>query len=109
MATITVHADRLTLTADYEEITAIRSQYVSEMTGLYMLLECWLCSGWTLCEADELGALSEAPILSQDISISDAGEYEVTGPVYYYEPYQVRSVLDDIARDGVAVFLRASE
>ena len=106
MAEFVVTASGLELRADYEEVGAIRSQYVPEMVGLAMLFERELCNGWTLCDASELGALSEAPVLSQDISLDSAGQHTApdNATFYYFARYQVDSVLELLARDGVVVF-----
>ena len=79
-----------------------------EMTALGWLLEDFIENGWTLCEADEIGALSNAPVLSRDMATNDRGDYEVYGPLYYFEPYQVVGVIETIKRHGVAVFTKAS-
>lgn len=104
MAELVYKETTLELRATADEVEDVRG--LPEMEALATLLEYQLCNGWTLCEADELGALSNAPVLSEDIWTNDQGQYELpSGATFYaYLSYQVRSVLDDIERNGVAVF-----
>ena len=76
------------------------------------LLEYDLCNGWGLLYADEIGCLSNAPVLT-DAWYDDwreSGQVEVTdGHWWYFEPYQVRSVVTDLLRDGKAIFTKGSK
>jgi hypothetical protein len=71
---------------------------------LLSLLDYDLCNGWTLCEASELGALSNAGVLTDSAYFDDYGGFDVEGEWWYFEPYQVRSVVMELRAHGVAVF-----
>lgn len=75
------------------------------------LLEYDLCNGWRLLYADEIGCLSNAPVLA-DAWYDDwreTGQSQVEdGHWWYFEPYQVRSVMDDLLAHGVAIFTKGA-
>lgn len=98
----------VTLTpAGRAEIEDARSGGVGDDVTLWLLLEWHLCNGWGLFEADELGALSNAPVLADGWDVDAQGRPDVIdGKWWYFEPYQVRSVVDDLRRHGVAIFTK---
>lgn len=75
------------------------------------LLEYDLCNGWRLLYADEIGCLSNAPVLTDGWyeDWQEEGATEVAdGHWWYFEPYQVRSVVTDLLRNGEAIFTSGS-
>ena len=71
------------------------------------LLEYDLCNGWGFFTADQLGALSTAPVLCEGWDVDREGLPEVVDEHWwYFEPYQVRSVVDDLLRHGKAIFTK---
>lgn len=77
--------------------------------ALYLLLEYDLCNGWGLFTADQLGALSQAPVLAEGWDVDHNGLPQVHDDHWwYFEPYQVRSVMDALLRDGVAIFTKGA-
>lgn len=109
MAELRETARGLEVRASADELREV--QHLSEMTALATLLEVQMANGWTLCEADQLGCLSQAPVLSRDIVYGERAEYDLApgGRFYYFEPYQLRGVIYDLERRGVAVFSEAKE
>ena len=72
--------------------------------ALYALLEDHLCGGWEMVPPEDIGALTAAPILSDEISRDDQGSVTQAGRVYWYPDYQVRDEIDEIRRNHVLLF-----
>lgn len=99
-------------------ITQAGRSLVAELTDAGMqsddailgeLLEYDLCNGWLLTYADAIGCLSNAPVLSDGWydDWRETGQAEVAdGHWWYFEPYQVRSVVTDLLRHGEAIFTK---
>ena len=91
------------------EIEDARAGDVPDDATLWLLLEWHLCNGWGLFDADEIGALSQAPVLADGWDANARGEIEVVdGKWWYFEPYQVRSVVMELRRAGVAIFTKGA-
>ncbi|KWU26321.1 hypothetical protein [Burkholderia cenocepacia] len=56
---------------------------------------------------ESIGALTDAPILTDELVLTDAGDAVVEGKVWWYEPYQVSSFAEVLLRDGRVVFQHA--
>ena len=63
-------------------------------------LEPITCNGLSWILPDEIGALTDAPILSE-------GMAEDCLPVFYYNDYMIRSPLQDLLESGECKFLKA--
>jgi hypothetical protein len=72
--------------------------------ALCTLLEDHLCTGWEMVPPEDIGALTAAPILSDEISRDDHGRVTAVGCVYWYPDYAVRDEIEEIQRDLVLVF-----
>jgi len=68
------------------------------------LSESYWTNGWFVGGADELGNLSEAPMISNDFSYDDDGNPFLLGDTWYYPYYQTRNFFDDIIENGYALF-----
>jgi hypothetical protein len=103
---------RVTLTAEGRSlIEEARAHGEPDDPTLATLLEWHLCNGWDLLDADLIGALSNAPILTRDLDWNETGAWpfiRVAGEWWYFEPYQVRSVVDDLLAHGVAIFTKGA-
>lgn len=64
--------------------------------ALRALLEDHLCNGWEMVPPEDLGALTSAPILSDEISRDEKGRVTEAGRVYWYPDYQVRDEIEEI-------------
>lgn len=73
-----------------------------------MHLEDWidyqLCNGWEMVPPEDIGALTDSPILSSDIERDGSGNVVYCGKVYWYPAYAVRSPEDVLTRTGRVVF-----
>jgi hypothetical protein len=72
--------------------------------ALCALLEDHLCSGWEMVPPEDLGALTSAPILSDEITRDDNGCVTEAGRVYWYPEYQVRDEIEELRSRFEVVF-----
>lgn len=56
-----------------------------------------------------IGALTDAPILTDDLVIEDDGTANVPGKVWWFPNYQVESFAETLIREGRVVFTAAPE
>jgi len=68
------------------------------------VLEHIIANGFIHVPPEAIGALTSAPIISDDANIEDDGSISLTpdGRVYYFDMYQVRSFIDDLLETGEA-------
>jgi len=72
--------------------------------ALCALLEDHLCSGWEMVPPEDIGALTAAPILSDEVVRDDEGRLTEAGRVYWYPDYQVRDEIEEIREHLLLVF-----
>lgn len=72
--------------------------------ALCALLEDHLCNGWEMVPPEDIGALTAAPILSDEISRNEDGQVTEAGRVYWYPDYQVRDEIEELRAHLVLVF-----
>jgi hypothetical protein len=72
------------------------------------LLEDHLANGWEFIEPAEIGALTSAPILSDEVERDDEGKLVWLGNVYWFPDYAVRCELEEMLENG-EVFFPAAE
>lgn len=71
-------------------------------------------TGWTpngrlyQVAPESIGALTDAPILTDDMSFSDDGRQEVVGKVWWFPNYQVESFAETLIKAGRVVFTQAA-
>ena len=88
---------------EFERIEEMRSEH-GVNTALETLLEDHLGNGWELVPPEDIGALTSAPILSDEIERDDDGEITEVGRVYWYPDYQVRDEIEVLRERLVVVF-----
>ena len=64
--------------------------------ALYAILEDHLCTGWEMVPPEDLGTLTAAPILSDEIVRDDEGRLTAAGRVYWYQDYQIRDEIEEL-------------
>ena len=74
--------------------------------SLYELFEYQLCNGWSFVNPEDLGALTDAPILSEEIIYNDNGEVESIGIVYWFPDYMIVNIAEQLTKYGRVVFSR---
>jgi hypothetical protein len=68
------------------------------------LLEDHLTNGWEFLEPAEIGALTDAPIISQDVLRNEQGDIVLVGRVFWFSNYQVEDPLETFVRDRSVSF-----
>lgn len=73
------------------------------------VLESLIANGWQYIEPGDVGALTSAPMISEDVGFDEDDEplIQAGGHVYAYMDYQVRSFVEDLIDDGYATFIGA--
>jgi hypothetical protein len=69
--------------------------------ALSALLEDHLQTGWEMVPPEDIGALTSAPILSDEIVRDEEGRIVEAGRVYWYRDYQVK---DEIEGNTLAIW-----
>lgn len=96
---------RITLTdAGREEIHDTFLLTMAEDAALAGLFEHQLCNGWQFIAPEEIGALTAAPILSDDVQRDDDGKVTAVGAVYWHDNYQVESAVREMYITGYVDF-----
>jgi hypothetical protein len=72
--------------------------------ALCALFEDHLCNGWEIVSPEDIGALTAAPILSDEIVRDEDGRVIETGSVYWYPDYAVHDEIEELRRNLVLVF-----
>jgi len=72
--------------------------------ALCALLEDHPCNGWEMVPPEDIGALTAAPIVSDDILRNEEGSVVEVGRVYWYPDYAVRDEIEELRKDLVLVF-----
>jgi len=67
----------------------ISSKEIDADNKLSEVIEWQLANGWSLVRPEDVGALTDAPILSEDIDTDDQGNVRSVGTVYWYPQYDV--------------------
>lgn len=71
--------------------------------ALYDLLERPLCNGWSWIPPEAIGALTAAPILSDDATVDDDGDWQV-GRVFWHGNYMVEDPIESLLTQGYVMF-----
>ena len=89
--------------ADVEEIA---SQEMDADSRLAETIEWQLSNGWSLLRPEDIGALTEAPILSEEVDYDDQGNVDRVGTVYWYPQYDVFDPIGQLLTNGSVEFVR---
>jgi len=89
------------------ELTETQEQYKDSWNDFdlfYNIIDYHLCNGWTRLYPEDVGALTESPILSQDVSYNDNGDIETVGDIFWYPNYQVENLAEKLLENGYLIF-----
>lgn len=92
----------LVKTPTHLEIKPTDIEALQEARDIHEALEHHLCNGWRSIEPEEIGALTEATIITDDYQEDDHGNLTQLGSVYWDSDYQVTDALDEL-RNGKTV------
>src|SRR5687767_457297 len=71
---------------------------------MHDLFEWHTCNGWEWIAPEEIGALTDAPILSDSVERDDQGRLMKVGDVYWFPNYQVESAVQTLHDTGKVTF-----
>jgi|DEB0MinimDraft_10_1074344.scaffolds.fasta_scaffold235938_1 hypothetical protein len=69
---------------------------LAECTDLWEALEHFLCNGWEIIAPEEVGALTDGLIISNDYSRDDLGNLDELGRVFWDADYAVTDTLAEL-------------
>jgi hypothetical protein len=72
--------------------------------ALVALLEDHLALDWEMVPPEDIGALTSAPILSDEVERDDQGQVTRVGRVYWHPDYQVRDEIEELREHHFLVF-----
>ncbi len=80
------------------------TDWVEGTNYIYLeLLEGAIQNGWETLPPEEIGALTDGIILSNEVDRDDYGKILKLGKVYWYPNYQIRSEIDDLWETGECI------
>jgi len=88
------------------DVQEISSKEIDADNKLSEVIEWQLANGWSLVRPEDVGALTDAPILSEDIDTDDQGNVRSVGTVYWYPQYDVTDPVTKLLQNGYIDFLR---
>lgn len=68
------------------------------------LLEHHFCNGWRHLRPEEIGALTDGTLLTDDWEEKDNGELIHVGRVYWDANYQVEDAIEKMEKDGFVIW-----
>jgi hypothetical protein len=89
-----------------EDVQEITSRDIDADGRLAEVIEWQLANGWSLVRPEDIGALTGAPILSEDLDTDDHGHVRNVGQVYWYPEYDVRDPVAQLLEHGYVEFVR---
>lgn len=75
-------------------------------THLSDVIEHQLCNGWQWVNPEEIGALTEAPIITDDYEWDEHGNLTHCGSVYAYMDYMLYDPVDELVKNGYIELIR---
>lgn len=90
-----------------EIIEGIKAHKAGE-TILAEMMEDIICnSAWAFLAPEEIGALTDAPIIGSEVFHDDLGNIETTGNVYWFPDYMIEDPAKILYKAGQIVFTKA--
>jgi len=87
------------------EVEEIASKELDADSRLAETIEWQLSNGWSLLPPEDIGALTEAPILSEEVDYDDQGNVDQVGTVYWYPQYDVFDPIGQLLTNGFVEFV----
>lgn len=72
--------------------------------SLIDIIEYQLCNGWDFIRPEEIGALTNAPILSNEVKRDDNGEITEIGKIYWFADYQMINEVESLLFNDFLIF-----
>lgn len=74
------------------------------LAALYRLLDDHLGNGWEFIAPEDIGALTAAPILSEDVTRDDQGNLVSVGRVYWFPEYAITDEIEELRHRATVTF-----
>lgn len=87
-----------------EDVQAIAEAELDADSKLAEVIEWQLGNGWSWVRPEDVAALTDAPLLSDDIEYDEQGEVVSVGVVYWFPRYDVVDPVDCLLADGFVEF-----
>ena len=101
----------ITLTTQGREIVQeahADGQNIDADQFMHDLFEWQTCNGWEWIAPEKIGALTDAPILTDSAERDDEGQLTSVGRVYWFPSFQVESPVRRLTEQGVVTFTGVS-
>jgi hypothetical protein len=72
-----------------ESVEEIAAKEITADSKLAETIEWQLGNGWSMLRPEDISALTEAPILSEEVDFDNQGRARNVGTVYWYPQYDV--------------------
>ena len=89
-----------------ESVEEIAAKEINADSKLAETIEWQLSNGWSMVRPEDIGALTEAPILSEEIDFDNLGTARNVGTVYWYPQYDVFDPIAKLLENGFVEFVR---
>ena len=87
-----------------EEIADLLASGLDDHRIFFDLAEDFLANGWETIRPEEVGALTDATIISDDCERNDAGDIVKIGRVWWDANYAARSTVGELANGNTVVW-----
>lgn len=87
-------------------VEEIAAQGITADSKLAQVIEWQLGNGWSFVRPEDIAALTEAPILTEEIETDDQGTVLRVGTVYWYPQYDVSDPVAKLLENGYIDFER---
>lgn len=96
----------LKISATSEELDDLNvGEYGRETVPLAALLEpLWTNGQYYVFDADQLGHMTEAPLIAEDADCDDDGNWTLHGRVWWFPNYCVENCMDTLREKGEVIF-----
>lgn len=76
-----------------------------EDDGLWDLLEeGYIGNGWTMVHADQTGDMTDSPMICDDFSVEDDGDFVIYGNVWWFPNYMIENPIETLRDRGKVIF-----
>jgi len=89
-----------------ESVEEIAAQEITADSKLAQVIEWQLGNGWSFVRPEDIAALTEAPILTEEIEEDNQGNVLKVGTVYWYPQYDVSDPVAKLLENGYVDFER---
>lgn len=103
----------LKITRNRKDKQELREMLAKTNDDRLLMAELLEFTGWQpngqlyLISPEDVGALTDSPIITDDMTIEDDGAITVHGEVYWYPNYMVSNFMEELLRDGKTIFTKA--